>query len=379
MNSKITFGELINLLATDSGMPRRVCEDFLKQLFNTVATTIEAGDSVRIKGFGTFKVTEVSARKSVNVTTGQEYEIPPHNRVTFLPAKELAALVNAPFEAFEAIELADGVTDEDLDAAAVGGESPQTENMELLPSPTAESDAEQEEEAQEDSDLEEYSIEELDAEQEVAEELAEEVADTSDYSDTSDNSYVPDKPRKGFRFGWGFVAGFASALVIGFGSWAVLNNLGVISGFAVAKTDKAESAQLPQDVTVSADADTENETAGVELLAEEAEQIKPVEKTEVKEQSGEKAVETSVSDAPVYDTISTTRYLTTMAKEHYGNYNLWPYIYKENEAILGHPDRIRPGTKVVIPKLSKYGVNPRNPDDVAKAKKMGVAIYARYN
>ncbi len=38
-----------------------------------------------------------------------------------------------------------------------------------------------------------------------------------------------------------------------------------------------------------------------------------------------------------------------MAKEHYGNYNLWPYIYEENKAILGHPDRIRPGTKVIVP------------------------------
>ena len=67
-----------------------------------------------------------------------------------------------------------------------------------------------------------------------------------------------------------------------------------------------------------------------------------------------------------------------MAKEHYGNYHLWPYIYEENKAILGHPDRIRPGTKVRIPSLDKYGVNPKDPAAIAKAKKMGVAIYARY-
>ncbi len=80
----------------------------------------------------------------------------------------------------------------------------------------------------------------------------------------------------------------------------------------------------------------------------------------------------------VYDTISETRYLTTIAKEHYGNYHLWPYIYEENKNILGHPDRIRPGTKVVVPPLSKYGVNPKSQKDIDIAKAKGVEIYNRY-
>jgi hypothetical protein len=67
-----------------------------------------------------------------------------------------------------------------------------------------------------------------------------------------------------------------------------------------------------------------------------------------------------------------------MAKDHYGNYHLWPYIYMENSSFLGHPDRIRPGTKVVIPPLSKYGVDPNNPKDIAKAKKKGEEIYNKY-
>lgn len=67
-----------------------------------------------------------------------------------------------------------------------------------------------------------------------------------------------------------------------------------------------------------------------------------------------------------------------MAKDHYGNFNLWPYIYEENKAILGHPDRIKPGTQVVVPDLKKYGVDPTNPKDIAKAKRKGVEIYSRY-
>ena len=56
-------------------------------------------------------------------------------------------------------------------------------------------------------------------------------------------------------------------------------------------------------------------------------------------------VPTKASDEPVYDTVTTTRYLTTIAKEHYGNFNLWPIIYEENSSFLGHPDRTLRGQR----------------------------------
>lgn len=386
MNSKLTFTELVNLLAEKSGFPRRVCDDFLKQLFTTITQALETGDNVRIKGFGTFKVTEVSARKSVNVTTGDEYEIPAHRRVSFLPAKELASLANAPFEAFEAIEISDDVTDEELEA--VGADERISD------------------------ELDEYSIDELAAEEESAKELAAEQKQNSEpisepewvaedeepiiegEETVADKELIEEeqavdeevpaieeesKQKKSFRFGWGFFSGFACAILIGVVGYALMSHHGLFQGSIVAPVaDSLRITEEAKDVTVLADADTENETILADNAAAEAQTIQPVEKNEPKPKDAQQ-VATKASDAPVYDTISTTRYLTTMAKEHYGNYNLWPYIYKENEAILGHPDRIRPGTKVVIPKLSKYGVNPTNPDDIARSKRLGVEIYARYS
>ena len=88
--------------------------------------------------------------------------------------------------------------------------------------------------------------------------------------------------------------------------------------------------------------------------------------------------DTKPSDEVVYGTISLTRFLTTMAREHYGNYHLWPYIYEENSKILGHPDRIRPGTRVVIPSKEKYNINPDDPECIKQAKRKGVEIYNRY-
>lgn len=87
----------------------------------------------------------------------------------------------------------------------------------------------------------------------------------------------------------------------------------------------------------------------------------------------------SSSYSPIaYDKIGKDRFLITMSKDYYGDPNFWPYIYEENRVKFGHPDKIRPGSSVTIPNLKKYGVDPKNPADVEKAKKLAKEIYARY-
>lgn len=86
----------------------------------------------------------------------------------------------------------------------------------------------------------------------------------------------------------------------------------------------------------------------------------------------------SRSDTLAYDKIGRDRFLTTMAKEYYGNPDFWSYIYEANSHRFGHPDRIKPGTSVIIPNLDRYGVDPKNPADVEKAKSLAREIYARY-
>ena len=62
----------------------------------------------------TFKVVAVEPRKSVNVNTGEQMEIPGHNKIVFVPAKELAEEVNAPFAMFESIEIPDNALEDPL-------------------------------------------------------------------------------------------------------------------------------------------------------------------------------------------------------------------------------------------------------------------------
>ena len=77
-----------------------------------------------------------------------------------------------------------------------------------------------------------------------------------------------------------------------------------------------------------------------------------------------------------YDTVSRIRYLTTMSREYYGDFRFWVYIYEENKANIDNPNAIAPGTVVVIPAASKYGIDKDNPASVEKAKAKAVEILA---
>ena len=116
MNNKITFPELVDMVAKKAGTSKRVAELFLKELFATVTQALAAGESVKVKGIGSFKVIQVNARRSVNVNTGEEIEIPGHRKLTFVADKAMAKAVNQPFAQFDTVVLNDDVTDEQLAA-----------------------------------------------------------------------------------------------------------------------------------------------------------------------------------------------------------------------------------------------------------------------
>lgn len=361
---------------------------------------------MKIKGLGTFRLSRVEPRKSVDVTTGQPMEISGHSKVVFIPAKEIADAVNAPFEAFSSIEIDDDTDIEQLlskdevisdrvDDEIEDSEEEAEENFKVLE--TADDSAEIAETDQQAMTAEVADIAETTEVAETAETREmDEAYDNTDNPESAETSEVAenteeeddedfedyDEPVISRKRNWvkGVLISFAAAiiaLVATFAVWYIFatNDFnkrfnketpsmakGPVEGFTVGKPLDISTEETPDDPTAIVETNDADDNKTVEEDA-----TKDIEE-----------VPTAPSDAVVYDTISTTRYLTTMAKKHYGNYNLWPYIYEENKAKLGHPDRIRPGTPVVIPKLSKYGVDPNNASDIDKAKKMGIAIYSKY-
>lgn len=120
MNNKVTFPELVEQVAQYANTSKRMSELFLKELFATISQSLINGESVKVKGIGTFKLTEVSPRKSVDVNTGEEIEIPGHKKLSFAPDKDMAEAINQPFMHFETEILDDDVTDDQLAAIDAG-------------------------------------------------------------------------------------------------------------------------------------------------------------------------------------------------------------------------------------------------------------------
>lgn len=186
MNNKVTFPELVEQVAQYANTSKRMSELFLKELFATISQSLIDGESVKVKGIGTFKLTEVSPRKSVDVNTGEEIEIPGHKKLSFAPDKDMAEAINQPFMHFETEILDDDVTDDQLAAidAGVPTEAPaadtpaeeEADDTAAAEAPTAEAPVAAEEEVVMPpvfvAPVEEHESEEAEAEAEAPVELS---------------------------------------------------------------------------------------------------------------------------------------------------------------------------------------------------------------
>lgn len=409
MNRKVTLAALAERLAEICNIPAAEAESRIKSYFDIIAETVSSGDSVKVKGLGTFKAVGIEPRESVDVTTGKRMLIPGHRRAVFTPEKSLAEKVNAPFAAFEAVELSDDISEEELDAAAreetaadvpeapvVTSEDVQTVGTKETPEETSEENMEEAPVAVEKVEERSVEVAEPDLTDEVKERKASDAVtatpssliQTPDDEEDDDSDIVMDsKPRRREHRGGflpGFLIGFACMFAVLGGLWCwyrfAPESFDSILGRPSAKVENATPAKIvsntvpapkPEARTQKVEAEATEEVDAVAEVSVEKEEVEN--SAEVPTQPSDKAKE-----KPVYDTISKTRFLTTMARDHYGSYHLWPYIYEENKAILGHPDRIKPGTKVVIPPAEKYGINAKDKACIAKAKKLGVEIYAKY-
>lgn len=393
MDNKITLSILAQLLSDRTGRSRKECEDLLRGFFQTISATLSKGEAVKVRGFGTFRISQVDARMSVDISSGQDFEIPAHNRIVFLPSKELAAAVNAPFSMFETIELAEELSEVDLQDVEneADAEKPEVPGLgDELPhviDPAAEYVAEPVSE-----DLAKVADEVVTepVSEEITEPVNEGVAGLLNNEEDEipcdepelDSVYERKENRRGRSFSHGFVWGMVASVLLICGGLLIYYFLNPefaarVKGFIPGHNSTAVIADnrpgTVSDLQTKGERSKETEELIYAVAAEQE-----AEDADANESAEENPVPTKPSDETVFDTILPHSGLGVMARKHYGNYHFWPYIYKENEKILGHPDRITPGTKVVIPKLSKYGIDPKNKDDLAKAKRLDAEIYAKY-
>lgn len=129
MNEKLNIQNLIEMLAEKHGMDKTDAESFVKEFFQLIEESLESDKYVKIKGLGTFKLIDVDSRESVNINTGERFEIQGHTKVSFTPEPTLKDLINKPFSHFETVVLNDETVLEDTEMGDNSEEEEKEENF----------------------------------------------------------------------------------------------------------------------------------------------------------------------------------------------------------------------------------------------------------
>lgn len=108
--------EIAAALAVKHGLPQKEAENFLTHLVDVLNDALRYEKQVKVKGLGTFKVTPVNARASVDVNTGERIVIEGRDKITFTPEASMRDWVNKPFAQFETVVINDGVDFDEIDA-----------------------------------------------------------------------------------------------------------------------------------------------------------------------------------------------------------------------------------------------------------------------
>ena len=375
MNNTITLSQLITRLAKVTDTDTNTARRFLRSFFSAIEEALVNGETVTIRGIGSFRR---SSDRAFGSDTG----------VIYIPDETLAKEINAPFAIFEPVELADGVEfneeeneeeapkaetepepvaaaetplSQEADAPAVEPVlQPETDNTTEATEPAQPLEPEAAPEARCPAPSAPLVPEEKNEapavhNNHVAEAATQKsIAEPTPYEEEEEEDEEPEVRVRSYSSSRLLWLGATLAIVLGAG-------VGLALAFLLPDNDLPELETYPpaqntvfEEVDVN-EISTEEPTTPVtepEVLTTPAATPEPT--APVQE---EKKASTPVEPAkaePRYDTVTQSRFLATMAREYYGKGIYWVYIFEANKDVLDNPNKIKPGTRVVIPEKSSF-------------------------
>lgn len=374
-NTTISLPRLIQELSEAGGIDAATSRKFIHEFFALIEDTLVQGQQVKIKGIGTF------------LTEDRENGI-----VRFTPDPDLAAAVNAPFAMFAPVELGEGISAEELDEETDTAEKAMTDTEEL-PQPaeiseispenpaTATDDIEQKTDTSDVTDDADDTAIGIDIDAAFDEDTTDETEEASSIAtdneichhgepdeatpDINDNETEPvhmpeEQPENDSTANdcqrsmlWKYILTGAVTLAIGFAAGYICRDM---------KAGQADDINIVVDDYVT-------DSIATQTVPEE----NPADSAYTITSAG---TLTEAKQVQIYDTISAKNYLATMARHHYGHMEYWVYIYEANPG-LGHPDRIKPGTIVMIPTEESFA-QANDSATMTHALQLYADIYGRY-
>lgn len=395
MNEKLNIQDLVDMLAEKHGMSKKNADSFVKEFFQLIEEALEKDKYVKVKGLGTFKLIDVESRESVNVNTGERFEIQGHTKVSFAPEPTLKDIINKPFAHFETVVLNDNTVLEDTPVDSENDDDDEVvtkeeESIDNDINPISSEDIiEDPEEVAETSEQEievaEKEVESLEQEEapvilpqeEVSEKSEEVISEKTEVeipkAATADSSTM--------KY---FIGIVVFVVILCAGAVAYLYSPDWFNQFtSKPPTEEIVDAKVdkPTDKTIMTDSIVAKDTVQavrVDTVRESlANSSKPnnTPKETPKNTIQEQAVSAPVTgkeqkktvaapfkpDSVGYSIVGTEatytiqegETLTRVALRFYGTKALWPYIVKHNPGVIKNPDNVPYGTTIKIPKLVK--------------------------
>ena len=93
-DGSLTKAALIQEVADIAGLTRKRAEIIVDTVFGSIVETLQRGEKVELRGFGSFRLRRREPRESRNPRTGGRVNVPSKRVAYFKPGKELRELIN---------------------------------------------------------------------------------------------------------------------------------------------------------------------------------------------------------------------------------------------------------------------------------------------
>jgi integration host factor subunit beta len=90
----LTKADLIEEVLRITELPRKESETVVETIFESIIQSLQKGDKIEIRGFGSFRTRQRRGRIGRNPKTGAKVDVPPKKIPFFKPSKELKDFVN---------------------------------------------------------------------------------------------------------------------------------------------------------------------------------------------------------------------------------------------------------------------------------------------
>jgi integration host factor subunit beta len=90
----MTKADLVERVAIEAELTKKDAEQLVEIVLDSIIHSLNEGEKIELRGFGSFRIRERNSRKGRNPKTGAAVDIPAKRVAYFKPGKELKELIN---------------------------------------------------------------------------------------------------------------------------------------------------------------------------------------------------------------------------------------------------------------------------------------------